>query len=127
NGIFPFICELDDIDEMDDKEMWSKANPALDKPLNKRGKRLQKTIQDEYEELVYEPSKRSAFVTKRMNVMEGDMEHSVATKEELEATCQPLFDLDGLTPLGGLDYGSVRDFASCGLLFKKGEDYSFVN
>lgn len=127
NGIFPFICELDDIDEMDDKEMWSKANPALDKPLNKRGKRLQKTIQDEYEELVYEPSKRSAFVTKRMNVIEGDMEHSVATKEELEATCQPLFGLDGLTPLGGLDYGSVRDFASCGLLFKKGEDYSFVN
>ncbi|MCZ0726126.1 terminase TerL endonuclease subunit [Aerococcus kribbianus] len=127
NGIFPFICELDDIDEMDDESKWAKANPALDKPLNKRGKRLLKTIRDEYSELVYTPSKRPAFVTKRMNLIEGDMEHSVASKEELEATIQPLFNLDGLIPIGGLDYGSVRDFASCGLLFKRGEEYSFIN
>ena len=60
-----------------------------------------------------------------MNVIEGDSEHSVASREELLATNRPFFDLDGLKPIGSLDYGSVRDFAACGLLFKKGEEYAF--
>lgn len=126
NGIFPWICELDDISEMDDEEMWEKANPALQKPLTERAENLLDTIRDEYIDLIDEPSKRPAFVTKRMNFLEGDFEHSVASKEELEATRRPFFNLEGLTPLGGLDFGSVRDFASCGLLFKKGLDYSFI-
>lgn len=126
NGIFPFICELDDIKELDDPDMWEKANPALQKPLNNRAERLLQTIKDEYNDLNYEPSGRPSFVTKRMNIIEGDAEHSVASKEELEATRRPLFDLKGLKPIGGLDYGSVRDFASCGLLFKKEDEYSFM-
>lgn len=125
NGIFPFICELDDIKELDDEEFWEKANPALQKPLNNRAERLLQTIRDEYQDLVYEPSGRPSFVTKRMNVVEGDSEHSVASKEELEATRRPFFDLQGSMPIGSLDFGSVRDFASCGLLFKKDKEYVF--
>lgn len=126
NGLFPWICELDDISEMDDEAMWEKANPALQKPLTERAENLLDTIRDEYIDLIDEPSKRPAFVTKRMNFVEGDFEHSVASKEELEATRRPFFNLEGLTPLGGLDFGSVRDFASCGLLFKKDLDYTFM-
>lgn len=126
NGIFPWICELDDISEMDDEGMWEKANPALQKPLTERAENLLDTIRDEYYDLIDEPSKRPAFVTKRMNFLEGDFEHSVASKEELDATRRPYFDFKDLVPMGGLDYGSVRDFASCGLLFKKGLDYSFI-
>lgn len=125
NGIFPFICELDDIEELDNEEMWEKANPALQKPLNNRAERLLQTIRDEYQDLIYEPSGRPSYVTKRMNIIEGDSEHAVASKEELEATRRDFFDLKGLKPIGGLDYGSVRDFASCGLLFKKDDEYSF--
>lgn len=125
NGIFPFICEIDEIQEMDNPAMWEKANPALQKPLTDRAERLMDTMNDEYIDLVDEPSGRPAFVTKRMNFIEGDYEHSVASREELLATKRPPFDTEGLTPMGGLDYGSVRDFASCGLLFMKGEEYYF--
>ena len=126
NGIFPFINELDDIEEMDDPTLWPKANPSLQEPLTKRAKRLIRTMKKEYTELNYSPSKRPAFVTKRMNFIEGDMEHSVASKGELDATRRPYFEFDGLTPLYSLDYGSVRDFASCGALFKQDLDYAFL-
>lgn len=125
NGIFPFICELDDVSEMDDEEMWTKANPALQKPLTPRGERLIETVRDEYADLVDEPSGRPAFVVKRMNLLEGDLEHSVASPEELDLTNREPFSTDGLVPIGSLDYGSVRDFAACGLLFKKNEEYYF--
>lgn len=125
NGVFPFICELDELEEMDDPDKWSKPNPALDRPLTARGKRLLRRIKKEYSELAYSPSKRPAFVTKRMNFIEGDLEHSVASKEELELTRRPFFSFENLKPIGSLDFGSVRDFASCGLLFKRGLDYSF--
>lgn len=125
NGIFPFIGELDNVSEIDDPNMWAKANPVLQKPMNERGKRLYRVIKKEYAELAYSPSKRNAFVTKRMNFIEGTGEHSVATEEEITATNRPFFDLTDLTPIGSLDYGSVRDFAACGLLFKKGKEYAF--
>lgn len=123
-GVFPYIAELDDIKEMDNFDMWPKANPALQPPLNKRGKRLFNEVKKKYLKLAYEPSGRSAFVTKRMNFIEDNMENSVATREELMATNRPFFKLD-TKPIGSLDFGSVRDFATCGLLFKKGDEYAF--
>lgn len=123
-GTFPFIAELDDIEEMDDPILWEKANPAFQKPLNKRGKRLMNKVMKEYKKLAINPSGRAAFVTKRMNIIEDDMEHLVATREQLEATNRPFFQLDTV-PIGSLDFGSVRDFATCGLLFKKEEEYAF--
>lgn len=123
-GTFPYIAELDSIEEMDDFKLWPKANPALQPPLNKRGKRLMNEVKKKYNKLAYEPSGRAAFVTKRMNFIEDDMEHLVATREQLEATNRPFFNLDTV-PIGSLDFGSVRDFSSCGLLFKKGDEYAF--
>lgn len=123
-GVFPYICELDKIDEMDNPDDWPKANPALQPPLNKRGKRLFNEVMKKYKKLAKEPSGRSAFVTKRMNFLEDNMENSVATKEEMMATNRPFFKLNTV-PIGSLDFGSVRDFATCGLLFKKKEEYAF--
>ncbi|WP_330948887.1 terminase large subunit domain-containing protein [Virgibacillus sp. MG-45] len=123
-GVFPYICELDVIEEMDDPKNWAKANPALQEPLNKRGKRLLNKVMKQYEKLAREPSGRASFVTKRMNFLEDDMEHSVASWEEIEATNRPFFKLDS-KPIGSLDFGSVRDFATCGLLFKKDEEFAF--
>lgn len=125
-GVFPYICELDDIEEMDNPENWPKANPALQPPLNKRGRRLLNEVMKKYKKLATEPSGRSAFVTKRMNFLEDNMENSVATKEEMMATNRPFFELDTV-PIGSLDYGDLRDFASAGLLFKnsKSNEYAF--
>lgn len=125
NGMFPYICELDDTSEMDDEAMWEKANPALQKPLTERGERLTETIRDEYLDLLDEPSGRPAFVVKRMNLVEADLDHSVASPEDLDATNREPFDTTGLVPIGSLDFGSVRDFAACGLLFMKSNEYYF--
>lgn len=122
--VFPYICELDAIEEMDDPSQWAKANPALQEPLNKRGKRLFTKVMKEYKKLATQPSGRAAFVTKRMNFLEENMENSVATKEEIMATNRPFFELDHI-PIGSFDFGSVRDFAACGLLFSKKEEFSF--
>lgn len=123
-GIFPYICELDDLEEMDDPTNWAKANPALQEPLNKRGKRLFNTVMKEYKKLANNPSGRAAFVTKRMDFLEDNMENSVASWEEIKATNRPFFELTS-KPVGSLDFGSVRDFAACGLLFKKGDEFAF--
>lgn len=122
--VFPYICELDAIEEMDDSSQWAKANPALQEPLNKRGKRLFTKVMKEYKKLATQPSGRTAFVTKRMNFLEENMENSVATKEEIMSTNRPFFNLNHV-PIGSLDFGSVRDFAACGLLFKKNEEFAF--
>lgn len=123
-GIFPYICELDDLEEMDKPELWAKANPALQEPLNKRGKRLYNKVLKEYKRLSSNPSGYAAFVTKRMNFLMDNLENSIASTEELDATNRPFFELS-TKPIGSLDFGSVRDFATCGLLFKKGEEFAF--
>ncbi len=124
DGIFPYICELDDLEEMHDPDMWPKANPALQAPLNKRGKRLYNKVMKEYKRLATNPSGYSAFVTKRMNFIMDNTENSVATAKELYATDRPFFELKS-KPIGSLDFGSVRDFAACGLLFKNGDEFAF--
>lgn len=124
SGLFPYICELDELKEMDDPKNWAKANPALQEPLNKRGKRLFNKVLKEYKKLASNPSGYTAFVTKRMNFLVDSLENSVASWEEIEATNRPFFKLD-TKPIGSLDFGSVRDFAACGLLFKKGDEFAF--
>lgn len=124
SGIFPYICELDDIKEMDDPSNWAKANPVLQEPLNKRGRRLFNVVMKAYKRLARNPSGYAAFVTKRMNFLVDSVENSVASWEEIMATDRPFFELNS-KPIGSLDFGSVRDFTSCGLLFKKGDEFAF--
>lgn len=124
SGIFPYICELDALEEMDDPSNWAKANPALQEPLNKRGKRLFNVVMKAYTRLTNNPSGYNAFVTKRMNFLVDSLENSVASWEEIKATDRPFFELD-TKPIGALDFGSVRDFTACGLLFKKDDEFAF--
>lgn len=77
-----------------------------------------------YEKLANNPSGYNAFDTKRMNFLVDSLEDSVASWEEIMATNRPFFELKS-KPIGSLDFGSVRDFTSCGLLFKKGDEFSF--
>lgn len=123
-GLFSYICELDEIEQMDDPKLWALANPALQTPRNKRGNRLFNRLKKEYDKLATEPSGRTTFVIKKMNFLEDNMENSVASWEEIKATNRPFFELDTI-PIGSFDYGSIRDFAACGLLFKKREEYAF--
>ncbi|WP_107838397.1 terminase TerL endonuclease subunit [Metasolibacillus meyeri] len=126
NAIFPFICKLDDEREVDNSELWEKANPMLSEPRSEYAQGLFETIYEEYDDLEEDPSNRSEFMTKRMNCPETDLQTSVATWEEIEAaTKEEIPDLRGHECIGCLDFASIRDFAACGLLFRPEGKYAF--
>lgn len=126
NSLFPFICKLDEENEVDDPDNWEKSNPMLSKPLSEYAQGLFDTIMEEYEDLVDDPSNREEFMTKRMNLPVTDLERSVAKWEEIEATNQPIPSLLNRECIGCLDFASIRDFAACGLVFKYEGKYPFI-
>lgn len=133
--LFPFICKLDEADEMHDMTLWEKANPMFSQPLSEYAENLCETVKEEYDDLSEDPSGREEFVTKRMNLPEEDMEKSVASWSEIWGTGyttepneekQILREVPSLkhrVAVGGLDYARIKDFAAVGLLFKVGDDY----
>ncbi|KAA9534126.1 terminase large subunit domain-containing protein [Listeria monocytogenes] len=125
NAIFPFICKLDNESQVDEVENWEMANPMFSEPRSEYADILFETVLEEYEDLEDDPSNREEFMTKRMNLPLVDLERSVAPWEEILATNRDFPDLTGKQCIGSLDFGSVRDFAACGLLFRVGDDYVF--
>lgn len=123
--LFPFICKLDELKEVDEPEQWEKANPMFCEPRNRYGRDLFRKVHRQWKDLENNPSNRESFLTKRMNWPEIDLEKSVAPWSDILATNRPFPDLAGEPVVGSLDFASIRDFASCGLLFKPDENYVF--
>lgn len=135
SNLFPFICKLDDADEVDNLTMWEKSNPMFSEPMSDYAINLLETVKEEYFELSEDPSGRQEFMTKRMNFPEEDLESSVAPWEQIwqtgfetmpdddEQVKRIIPDLENREAVGGLDYGRISDFASVGLLFKIDGDY----
>lgn len=135
SNLFPFICKLDEADEVDDLKMWEKSNPMFCEPLTEYAMNLLETVKEEYFELSEDPSGREEFMTKRMNFPEEDIEKSVAPWEQIWATgytthpdednqiLRPVPDLQHHVAVGGLDYARITDFATVGLLFKVSGTY----
>lgn len=125
DGLFPFMCNLDDEEEMHDMDMWQKANPQFHPPLSDYAQNLKRTVRKQYMRLENDPSGYEEFVTKRMNLPKIDLEKSVTTWENILATNQE-YDLEELKRrqcIGCLDYASVRDFVAMGLFFQKDDKY----
>lgn len=121
--LFPFICKIDDPKELDDPDVWEKANPMFSEPRSTYAKGLFKKVFTQYKQLANNPSNREEFMTKRMNLPEIDLAKTVASWEDILATNRPLPDLRHRTCVGGLDFASIKDFAAVGLLFKVGDEY----
>jgi len=121
--LFPYICKIDDAKEIDNPDMWEKANPMFSVPMNSYAKGLFKKVMTQYKQLANNPSNRQEFMTKRMNFPETDLNKAVASWEEIEATNRPFPELKHHICVGGLDFASIKDFASVGLLFKVGDEY----
>lgn len=115
---FPFICKLDDADELHDPNMWTKANPSLSFfPTLKR------EMLDEYEKLKDRGSSEVEFMTKRMNIPINESHENVTTWENIEMANELMPDLKGATCVGGIDYADTTDFCVVGLLFKQENTY----
>ena len=125
DGLFPFMCCLDDEAEMHDSNMWQKANSQFHPPLSEYAKTLFKTVMQQYKKLEHDPSGYEEFVTKRMNLPKIDLEKNVTSWDKIEATNQPynMSDFANRECIGCLDYASIRDFAAVGLLFVEGDKF----
>ncbi|GGA99701.1 terminase [Macrococcus hajekii] len=125
--IFPFICKIDEEDEIGKPEMWSKANPMFEEPMSDYGQRLYRKVLNQYNDLQSEPSGRENFMTKRMNFPEVDLSKVVASYEDVYATNREVPLLKNKTAIGGVDFASIKDFAAVGLLFKQGDEVIWIS
>lgn len=113
NGFFPFICRMDNEDEVDKPELWEKANPRIN-----HDRTLKRTVMKDYNDMKLSSELVVAFYTERMNLPKQDAAKAVAEWEEIKATNQPVPDLIGQECIGAIDFADLRDFCSVGLLFK---------
>lgn len=121
NGMLPFICRLDNEKEVDNPELWVKANPSL--PYRPS---LMEEIKKEYIDYKISPHIHSAFFVKRMNLTKGNKESEVTSWENILATNQEIPNLEGASCAIGVDYTKINDMASAGLLFLKGGKYYWI-
>ena len=120
--MLPILFRLDNKDEVHNKAMWNKANPSL-----KYFKNLRVRMEQEYEDMQSQPSLAIEFMTKRMNLPAQDSLTAVADWEKIVATNREVPDILGQYCMGAVDYASIRDFVSVGLLFKKGKDRIWIH
>lgn len=123
DSLFPFICKLDSVEEVDDSDKWEKANPMFSEPRSLYAKDLFKKVLTQFHQLTTNPSSRAEFMTKRMNLPSVDAAQSVAEWDDILATNRELPDLSHRTCIGGLDFASIKDFAAVGLLFRVDDEY----
>jgi phage terminase large subunit-like protein len=116
NGLLPFICRLDNKEEVHDPKNWVKANPSLPYLPS-----LQLEIEKEYRDWKKSPQRLPAFMTKRMNISDGSSEIQVTDYANIKATNRELPDLSGWTCVAGVDYTKLTDWASVCLHFKQGD------
>lgn len=118
--IFPFICRLDDKNEIGDNDAMHKANPSMEfMPM------LADAIRMDWLEAQQNASKLPEFVTKRCNLPEKKELESVTSWDNILRcsyddinlkTPRKTEDTTGQLAIIGIDYADVRDFASCGVL-----------
>jgi phage terminase large subunit-like protein len=130
-GLLPLIYRIDSKEEAHNPDMWPKACPSL--PYFPE---LKKEMDKAFIKMKYQPEMAIDFMTKRMNFPAEDIYAAVAEWEKIKAASSPdrpipYDEILGLDCIGWLDYASIRDFASVGLLFKHkgkriGIEHTFV-
>lgn len=118
NGFLPFICKLNDVNEVHDPENWEMANPSLHYlPI------LKEQMIREYADYKLDPIINNSFMTKRMNIPQGRKDTEVASWENILKTNGEVPDLVGQSCVCGIDFSKTTDFVSAFLLFKKNDTY----
>lgn len=122
HGLLPFICRIDDKEEVHDSDNWTKANPSLPYLPN-----LKAEIEREYREWKVSPERLPAFMEKRMNYSGSVSECAVTDWKNIKATDRELPDLTGWSCSVGLDYTKTTDMAAVNAHFKRGNERFDIN
>ena len=112
NGLLPFICWIDNDEEVHSEENWHKANPSL-----RYFPELLRTMRKGYVEYKRDNPGNAAFMVKRMNRHRSEIENPVTEWAHILATRRPLIDLEGRAAVFGIDYTKTTDFLDVGLYF----------
>jgi len=106
NGLLPFICKLDAKKEVSSEKNWYKANPSL---------QYFPTILDEmrreYADYQLDNIGNAAFMTKRMNIPQGNMETEVTSWENIVACSREPKGTPDVW-VAGLDFARTTDFVA---------------
>lgn len=106
-GLLPFLCRLNDPEEVHDPENWVMACPSLPYMPN-----LMEETRKEYQEWKARPNQLPDFMAKRMNLPQSDREVQVTDWANIIATNKPVVDLEGWDCTVGIDYTKTTDMAS---------------
>lgn len=118
NGFLPFICKLDNMEEVHNPDLWEKANPSLPYlPI------LKEQMKREYADYLLDPVINNSFMTKRMNIPQGNKDAEVTSWENILKTNGEVPDLKNKTCVCGIDFSKTTDFVSAFLLFKDKDKY----
>ena len=121
-GYLPFICCLENREQVNDPENWFMANPSLSYVPH-----LRQEIEEEYADWLVNPEQNGDFLTKRMGIRAGQLEISVTDYAKVKATNRPLPDLRGKSCVAGIDYAEINDWASVNLHFRVGAQRFDIN
>lgn len=121
-GFLPFICCLDNKEEVHNPQNWYKANPSL-----KYFPHLFKEIEREYQDWKQAPERNGDFLTKRMGIRQGFKEISVTDYDKILATKKEPPDMTGWNCTIGIDYAELSDWAAVNIHFKRGNDRFDIN
>ena len=124
NGVLPFICRLDDDNEVDSEDAWHKANPSLRYLPD-----LMRQLRLEYAAYKQNPAANTAFITKRMNRPPKVLENGVTEWENIVATDRPIPEelIKNRPCVIGMDYMKTTDFLGAGLLWRIGNEDIWVS
>ena len=122
NGFLPFICCLENKEQVHNPENWYMANPSLAYLPH-----LLQEIEDEYRDWCDHPEQNADFLTKRMGLRAGFKEVSVTDYEKVLATNTELPDMKGWRCAVGIDYAELSDWAAVNLHFRRGSERYDIN
>lgn len=123
NGTLPFLCELDSDEEIEQPEMWYKANPSLQYRPD-----LLHELKLEFADYLDDKIMYSDFATKRMNRPPKMFEGQVTSWENILRTNRaiPEEKLFGKPCVAGFDYMKTTDFMAAGLLYYIDNEYIWI-
>lgn len=116
-GFLPFVCCLENREQVKDPACWPMANPSWAYLPH-----LRQETADEYQDFQDHPERHGDFLSKRMGLRAGFSELAVTDYAKIRATNKPLPELRGWSCVAGLDYAELSDWASMVLLFRRGEE-----
>ena len=123
-GRLPFVCTLDDVDEVHDEKNWEKANPSWRyKQASFRAKVRKEYVQGKKNNA----GGNASFMTRRMGIPQGDKEYDVATYDDLMRASREIPDMTDRSCVLGLDLARKDDFVSACLLFREGGQYMAIH